>query len=657
MSRKKKSFRKQGRGPAGVSRPGLNRKLSEAGSLLEQGRAQEARELLEGLRRQHPDDRRLLFTLLEASSKLNDWRSIQEVAWRILELDAEIPEVSFTLALAYGNNLFPASAAATLRTFLQKWPQDPLAPEAGRMLADLEPHLSEILAESTSQYRELSAGERFELVRRHEEMQILLNTGRYEEAHAGAVSLLQKRPDFVPALNNLSLLQWILGNPEEAIETAGKVLSLDGGNVHGLANLIRFLVSEGKKKEAVEYGRRLKGIHPPSFLERYKKMEGLAFLGEDRAVMEVFEKAPQEPALQEGWYAALFNHLAAAACCRLGKERMARRYWKKALFCDCSLVPARQNLEDLEKPPGERNGPWYFDLQEFLPLRLFERFTSLADEVQGGSREVRRRIAEFLRRHLVAIRVMIPLAEMGDPFGREYCLRLAEFVEDQQVLARLRDFALGAKGTDRVRLEMVRVLQVKGVILPGLVRMWQGGESLELLSAEIEIHDEAQSSVAPQAQRLVNKGVPLLRRGQAARAEEIFREALALQPDQPTILQNLAVSVGMQGRDEEARKLLYQIHEKHPDYLFARTSVAVEEAREGNLEKARRLVWPLFLRKRFHRSEFAALCGTMVQILSLEGRLKDGRHWIDLLKHLDPGNPGIPRLEAMLARKPGEFLL
>ncbi len=650
MSRKKKSFRKRDGRRAGIPRLRLDRELSKTGTLLEQGRPEEARELLEGLRKQHPDDKRLLLPLLEASSQLKDWRSIQEVGRRVLELDPDIPEANFTLALAYGNNLFPASAAETLRTFLENWPQDPLAPEAREILADLEARLSEIIAESTAQYPQLSAGERFELALRHEEVQILLNIGRYEEAYAGAVSLLQMRSDFVPALNNLSLLQWILGNPEEAIETAGIVLSLEGKNVHGLANLIRFLAGEGKKKEAVEYGRRLKGIHPASFLQRYKKMEGLAFLGDDRGVMEVFEKSRPESAFNEGWHAALFHRLAATAYCRLGKLRMARRYWKKALSYHPSLVPARQNLEDLEKPPGERNGPWYFDLQDWLPLRLFQRFTSLADEAQVGRREVRRRIAEFLGRHPVAVRVMIPLAEMGDPFGREYCLRLAEFVEDEQVLARLKDFALGPKGTDQVRLEMVRVLQKKGVIPPGLVRMWERGEPLEVLTAEIEIYTDAESDAGTKVQRLVNKGVPLLRRGQAARAEEIFRQALVLEPDQPTVLQNLAVSIGMQGRGEEARKLFYQIHEKHPDYLFARTSVAMDQAKEGNLEKARELVWPIFQRKRFHRSEFATVCGTMAQILALEGKLEGARHWIALLKRLDPGNPGIPRVEAMLPR-------
>ena len=40
----------------------------------------------------------------------------------------------------------------------------------------------------------------------------------------------------------------------------------------------------------------------------------------------------------------------------------------------------------------------------------------------------------------------------------------------------------------------------------------------------------------------------------------------------------------------------------------------------------------------------------MAQILALEGKLEGARHWIALLKRLDPGNPGIPRVEAMLPR-------
>ncbi len=81
-----------------------------------------------------------------------------------------------------------------------------------------------------------------------------MRSGRHEKAHAAAESLLRDRPNFLPALNNSSLLQWILGDPEKAIETTGRVLSLDGVNLHALANLSRFLSGEGKKEEALEYG-------------------------------------------------------------------------------------------------------------------------------------------------------------------------------------------------------------------------------------------------------------------------------------------------------------------------------------------------------------------------------------------------------------------
>ncbi len=115
-------------------------------------------------------------------------------------------------------------------------------------------------------------------------------------------------------------------------------------------------------------------------------MQGLAFLGDDRGVADLFENADEEAVFLDEWYAALFHHLAAAAYCRLAKESSARRYWKKALSCHSSLLPARRNLEDLEKPPGEGNGPWYFGVQDRLPLRLDERLSSPADELEDGAR-------------------------------------------------------------------------------------------------------------------------------------------------------------------------------------------------------------------------------------------------------------------------------
>ena len=79
----------------------------------------------------------------------------------------------------------------------------------------------------------------------NEETLILLDQGDPAGARKAAERLLQRKPDFLPALNNLSLIQWLDGHIDRAISTAQKVLDSDPDNVHALSNSIRFLCSAG----------------------------------------------------------------------------------------------------------------------------------------------------------------------------------------------------------------------------------------------------------------------------------------------------------------------------------------------------------------------------------------------------------------------------
>ncbi|NIP32655.1 hypothetical protein GWO25_02005, partial [Candidatus Saccharibacteria bacterium] len=52
--------------------------------------------------------------------------------------------------------------------------------------------------------------------------------------------MLEKVPDMVPILNNLSLSQFTVGEVDQARETAEKVLAIDPENFHALGNLVRY---------------------------------------------------------------------------------------------------------------------------------------------------------------------------------------------------------------------------------------------------------------------------------------------------------------------------------------------------------------------------------------------------------------------------------
>src|SRR5947207_3176789 len=79
----------------------------------------------------------------------------------------------------------------------------------------------------------------------HEEVQSLMNQGQWPQARRRAEKILQRQPDFIPVLNNLSQLYFADGQVDQAIATAQRVLALDPANYHALSNLARYLCLSG----------------------------------------------------------------------------------------------------------------------------------------------------------------------------------------------------------------------------------------------------------------------------------------------------------------------------------------------------------------------------------------------------------------------------
>jgi predicted Zn-dependent protease len=144
---------------------------------------------------------------------------------------------------------------------------------------------------------------------------------------------------------------------------------------------------------------------------------------------------------------------------------------------------------------------------------------------------------------------------------------------------------------------------------------------------------------SPAVDRILDRATPFLRSGDGEGAESLFRQALALEPDKVDLLNNLAASLSLQGRDAEATLLMEVLHNQHPDYLFARTGLAKAAMRKGNLRQAQALLEPLYQRRKFHVSEYDALCATQIDLLLLQNDPISAKSWFKMWEACNPENP------------------
>jgi len=651
MSKKKRRRRRKTVKLASHGRPPsrLLSGLDEADAAMRHKRWDQAREILEDLNRRHPNRIEVLSALVDVYYELQDTERYQVVCEQLLRLTPDDPDVTLMLAGAYLTNMRPALALRTFRRFLDRWPDHDQADEVRKAVADIEAGMDGLLTAL-----ELPGEDGLELAVSHEEVQLLLEQGKYPQARKVAERLLRRRPDFAPALNNISLTYLAEGRLDQAISTAQRVLAFAPDNVHALSNLTRYLCMSGRVDEAERLAERLRVAKSEAIDVELKKAEALSYVGDDEGVLAAFNEAERAGHLEPPFASPVLYHLAAVAAMRLGQEDQARRYWKQALKLSPGLELARDNLADLRKPVGERHAPWPFSLSNWVTQKAIDdlgRYLEPAFQ-RGGEEAVTRAARRYLRQHPEIVGLVSLLLDRGDPMGREFAMHLARAAETPEMQAALRDFALGQRGPDRMRHEAARTASEAG-LLPssGPVRLWMQGEWREILLLGFELHAEPDPGRDPQVEQWLTEATLALQRRDADEAERLLKQALEIEPDAPALLNNLAAAYEMQGRLPEAEVIVRQLYQRYPDYVFARTSMAQLCMSRGEIDEAEALLKPLLTRQRFHFSEFAAFCMAQIQLFLARGNPEAARSWLDVWATVDPDHHAIAGWRRRLAKR------
>ncbi len=438
--------------------------LGKAYQLLEEKNWGEARDLLLELDRayaEQPDVLGLLSRLYLEVQDLPGYLSVMEQFHKLAPTD---PDVAVGLAGAYASNQYPALAIRAFRNYLRRWPAHAGAAEARKILAGMEEKLPGLLAEMG-----LDSPDGFEIARLNEELRLSLDLGRYSQGKQLAQKLLKRRPNFVPALNNLCQLYAVEGDYPAAMQAARKALEADLQNVHALSNLTRLAWITGAKEEAWAYAQQLKASPKPASDRWSKQAEALSFIGDDQGVLDLVGQAAQKEELEFPHVDAYFYHLAAVAAMRLGKEELARQYWQEALSLEPGFDLAQENLDELELPPNRRNAPWAFPLFTWVPEKVtHELITAVAPAMRRNNQRAAAAAAlRFTHQHPELALLAGHLLDRGDRQTREFVINLASLSKSPPLLEALKGFARGQRAPADLRQKAAQILVENKLLPPG----------------------------------------------------------------------------------------------------------------------------------------------------------------------------------------------
>jgi len=643
----KKRHARQSAAPVVIRPPAqLLKGLAEADGLMRRKKPAEAREILDSLDRRYPNNPDVLGMLVNVNYDLHDMLRYQNACERLIRLTPGDPDVNLGLAGAYLSNVRPVLALRTFQRFLERFPEHPRAGEVRKTAAELQDTVAQLLPQIG-----LSADDGLEVAELHEQIQSALSQADFGQLRRLVDQVLQIKPDFAPALNNLSQAYMVEGKLDQAIATAQRVVEFDPGNIHALANLVVYHCRLGRLDEARAGAERLRQSDEHAADRATKIAEALSYLGDDQGVLETFEAAERMGDLTEAADALLF-HLAAVAELRQGRETEARRHWKQALKLNPGLDVARENFADLSKPIGERHTPWPFAFGNWTDRRTIEQ---LATQIgaKKNDQALTNAVRRFLQQHPDIPAIIPILFDRGDPQARQFALLIARTAATPELLSALRDFALSQRGPDKLRHEAALPADEAEMFPDRRARMWHKGEWTDIQFMNFEITNEPAHPFSPKIVALMRKAIEALHAHQGARAEPLLKQALELEPDSPSLKNNLAMAYELQGRQAEAEDMARQILAEHPDYLFARVGVARMHIRNREYAAAEELLKPLINRRRLHFSEATALFSAYIEFYEAQGNREAARTWLDMWSNIDPENPEVQRRQALSAVEVG----
>lgn len=222
---------------------------------------------------------------------------------------------------------------------------------------------------------------------KHDAARKSLEEGKFFEAIRTLEEIVEEKPDFIPACNNLALAYYYTGSIDKAMSMIDQTLEHEPGNLHALCNLAILLAHCNRMTELLPLLEDLKKVVPFHPEYAYKLATTMGVLGQHEEAYHLFVRLFRRSFPQE----ASALHFAAISAYSTNRTQQAIRWWQKAKqmdptagIADYYLQLAQERLlgkHDEEK--GRKPIPYYYH-QPMEPLPEEMKWNSV-EEVKDDS--------------------------------------------------------------------------------------------------------------------------------------------------------------------------------------------------------------------------------------------------------------------------------
>jgi len=295
--------------------------------------------------------------LASTLAEMGQFEASNEVLHHVLEhVDERMADIYFYLANNYANLEDFHMAEEMALKYLQ-------LNETGVYAEEAEELLDYIYFELDMPPRRYMEPGSDQIYVQHETARRCLEEGRFLEAVGILNQIVEKHGTFLPALNNLSLAYYYIGEFDKALATIERTLEQEPGNLHALCNLAVLLFHLNRTPELVDLVAKLKKVKPMHFDHMYKLATTMGVLGQHGEAYQMYKRMirthqPHDPCT---------FHYAAISAYLTGRNQQATRWWQRVKQLDPHSGVADHYLRLVqEQPDGQhrRDIPYHYDLPQ-----------------------------------------------------------------------------------------------------------------------------------------------------------------------------------------------------------------------------------------------------------------------------------------------------
>ena len=591
---------------------------------------------------------------LDVLHQLRDFDQYARVATVMAERSPEDPVANLLAASGAYATMQPVSAIQFFERVVKLAPEHPGTLTAKEELVKLLRHLPEILDAFIDDLpKDLPR------IASIEKILHVFKLGRFDDVIRRAEKHLQTYPADIRIRNNLAEGLALKGDGKRAMKLLDETLGIAPDNFFARAARCRVAYLRGNTAKSRADADKLFSLQPRQLSDLTKAAQSFAIIGDDNGIRWAYEEAAKRNWLSEPpTDVALLTNFFATSLARAGNTESAKAHWKQVVKLAGKASTAQENLDDLRQPLGEQWGPAYFDLQDCLSqtqqddIREIGARTAKIDNATEATETLSQLARCILAKHPEIEHAIPAVLDRGNEGSQRLFLILARGSQSPVVKAALLDYLCGSRGTDEIRRQLLMWLKELGHTFESPLSMYAKGkvQKIEIISFEITYEPTVPIGRTDETCELLEAANNALHDGNGVEAERLLRQARQIEPEQPDVLNNLAVALQTQKRTDEADLLVDEIIKKFPNYFFSKLAAANRSIIRKQYDEALELLVELQRRKRLHYTEFFGLAKSMIHLYV--GRLEhaSAQYWLDLLEKYEPDYPELPALKRFMSR-------